>query len=194
MPDKTVNGGNTAINQFANFQLDKGNIANLQLENAGTLVNFVDSKASINGIVNAVKDNKIGGNLYFLSPQGIAVGADGVINAGKVGMIIPHKQIYDVLMQQDGLSDELLSSKSVIDLIPLNPDGSIVVEGSINAPGGINLAAQNVKIEPGAKLLNTNTIDFSSLVNTVDVEGVEVSAGLDSDLTLKTDENGGIYR
>ena len=108
-PDRTVNGGNTAINQFAKFELDKGNIANLQFEKAGTLVNFVDSKASI------------------------------------------------------------------------------------NAPGGINLAAQNVKIESGAKLLNTNTIDFSNLVNTVDVEGVEVSAGLDSNLTLTTDENGGIY-
>ena len=49
------------------------------------------------------------------------------------------------------------------------------------------------RIEPGAKLLNTNKIDFSNLVNTVDVEGVEVSAGLDSNLTLTTDENGGIY-
>ena len=107
LPDKFVNDGNTAINQFAKFQLDKGNIANLQLEKAGTLVNFIDSKANINGIVNAVKDNKIGGNLYFLSPQGIAVGADGVINAGKVGMIVPHKEIYDILMQQDALSDEL---------------------------------------------------------------------------------------
>lgn len=86
-----------------------------------------------------------------------------------------------------------LSNKSIVDSIPLNIDGSIVVEGSINAPGGINLVAQNVKIEPGAKLLNTNKIDFSNLVNTVDVEGVEVSAGLDSDLTLTTDENGGIY-
>lgn len=128
-----------------------------------------------------------------MSPQGIAVGASGVINAGKVGMIVPHKQIYDILLQQDGLSDELFSRKEVIDQIPLNPDGSIVVEGSINAPGGINLAAQNVKIGSGAKLLNTNTIDFSNLVNTVDVEGVEVSAGLDSNLTLTTDENGGIY-
>ena len=192
-PDRTVNGGNTAINQFAKFELDKGNIANLQFEKAGTLVNFVDSKASINGIVNAIQDNKIGGNLYFLSPQGIAIGASGVINAGKVGMIVPHKQIYDYLLGENALSDEILSSKALINQIPLNPDGSIVVEGSINAPGGINLAAQNVKIESGAKLLNTNTIDFSDLVNTVDADGVEVSAGLDSDLTLTTDENGGIY-
>lgn len=50
-----------------------------------------------------------------------------------------------------------------------------------------------MNIKPGAKLLNTNTIDFSNLVNTVDAEGVAVSAGLDSNLTLTADENGGIY-
>ena len=99
-PDRTVNGGKTAINQFAHFELDKGNIANLHLEKAGTLVNFVDSKASINGIVNAVKDNKIGGNLYFLSPNGIAVGASGVINAGQVGLITPHKDYYEEMLRR----------------------------------------------------------------------------------------------
>lgn len=194
LPDRFVNGGNTAVNQFAKFQLDKGNIANLQLEQAGTFVNFVDSKASINGIVNAVKDNKIGGNLYFLSPQGIAVGPEGVVNAGKVGMLVPHKEMYDLLLKQDRLSDEILSNREdFINQIALTPDGSIVVEGSINAPGGITLTAQNVNIASDAKLLNTNTIDFSNLVNTVDAEGVAVSAGLDSDLKLKADENGGIY-
>lgn len=191
-PDKFVNGGSTAVNQFAKFELDKGNIANLQLEQANTLVNFVDSKANINGIVNAVKENKIGGNLYFLSPNGIAVGADGVINAGKVGMIVPNQQVYDYLMTADTLSDELLSQNEIIDNIPLTNDGSIVVEGTINAPGGITLAAQNVNIKSGAKLINTDTIDYSNLVNISDT-GVEVSAGLDSDLTLTADSNGGIY-
>lgn len=134
LPDRFVNDGNTAINQFAKFELDKGNIANLQLERAGTLVNFVDSRASINGIVNAVKDNKIGGNMYFLSPKGIAVGADGVINAGKVGMIVTNQNDYNFLLKQDELSDEILSSQSLINAVALNPEGSIVVEGSINAP------------------------------------------------------------
>lgn len=64
-PDRTVNGGNTAINQFAKFELDKGNIANLQLENAGTLVNFIDSKASINGIVNASRITKSAATFTF---------------------------------------------------------------------------------------------------------------------------------
>ena len=149
LPDRTVNGGKTAINQFANFELDSGNIANLHFEKAGTLVNFVDSKASINGIVNAVKDNKIGGNLYFLSPNGIAVGASSVINAGKVGMIVPNEKFYNSMLKMDNLSDSTFTQEK-INQIALNGDGSIVIEGSINAPSGITLAAQNVKIEPGA--------------------------------------------
>lgn len=65
MPDRFVNGDKTAINQFAHFDLDKGNIANLHLDKANTLVNFVDTKANINGIVNAVKDNQLAAIFTF---------------------------------------------------------------------------------------------------------------------------------
>lgn len=53
--------------------------------NTNHLVNFVDNKISVNGTVNALKENKIGGNLYFVSPQGM-IGRDktGVINAGSL--------------------------------------------------------------------------------------------------------------
>ena len=187
-PDRTVNGGKTAINQFSKFQLDSGNIANLHLQKANTLVNFVDSKASINGIVNAVKDNKIGGNLYFLSPNGIAVGKSGVINAGQVGLIVPTKNSYNDLLKSNSLSESTFSQDN-INQIPLNNNASIVVEGKLHAPGGITLAAPNIKIEQGAELINTNSIDFSNLVNIDE----DVSAGLDEDLVLKADDNGGIY-
>ena len=153
-PYRTVNGGETAINQFSNFELDGGNIANLHLQKANTLVNFVDSKANINGIVNAVRNNRIGGNLYFLSPSGIVLGSGGVINAGKVGLIVPTKDFYNEMLKMNNPSDSTFSQEK-LNQIPLNYNGSIVVEGSINAPAGITLAAQDIKIESGAKLLNT---------------------------------------
>lgn len=96
------------------------------------------------------------------------------------------------MLKMNNLSDEHFT-KNKINEIALNADGSISVAGSINAPSGITLAAQKVNIEPGAKLLNTNTINYSNLVNTVDADGVDVSASLDSNLTLTADENGGIY-
>ena len=173
-PDRTVNGGKTAINQFAKFELDRGNIANLHLGGSDTLVNFVDAKASINGIVNAVKNNKLGGNLYFLSSQGIAVGSEGAINAGKVGLIVPNQTFYNDLLKAEDLGDKYFAS-NIVGRYTLNPSGTITVEGSINAPGGITLAAQKVDIS--GHLNNTANINYSDIVNIKDENG-GVSAGL----------------
>ena len=72
--------GDVAINQFKEFQLDANNIANMYFGTSATsngaanLVNFVDSRIDINGTVNAIQNKKIGGNLFFFSSDGMAVG------------------------------------------------------------------------------------------------------------------------
>lgn len=56
---------------FQQFGLNANQIANMYFgskdsnNQADNLVNFVNSHIDINGTVNAVKNNKIGGNLYF---------------------------------------------------------------------------------------------------------------------------------
>ncbi|MBO5651314.1 MAG: leukotoxin LktA family filamentous adhesin, partial [Selenomonas sp.] len=98
--DKMVNS--VAVNAFKNFKLDAGNIANMHMgtapgsTNASSLVNFVNNQASISGTVNAVKNGGIGGNLYFLSPNGVVVGSSGVINAGSVHLMAPSQSQYNV--------------------------------------------------------------------------------------------------
>ena len=83
------------INQFKKFSLDNGHIANMHFNQKGqtasveNLVNLVQERIEINGMVNAVKNGKIDGNLYFLSPNGMAVGSTGVINAGKFTALVP---------------------------------------------------------------------------------------------------------
>ena len=47
--------------------------------NHANLVNVVNSKIDIDGTVNAIRNNRIGGNLYFLSSDGMAVSSGGVI-------------------------------------------------------------------------------------------------------------------
>ena len=81
--------GDFAYNRFAAFSLDAGSIANLRFGDASTLANLVNSQISINGVVNAIKSGQIGGHLIFLSPDGIAVGSSGVINAGQFTGIVP---------------------------------------------------------------------------------------------------------
>ena len=47
-------------------------------------INVVKNKIDIDGVVNAIKDNKIGGDVYFFSNAGIAVGSHGVFNVGRL--------------------------------------------------------------------------------------------------------------
>ena len=180
-----------AINHFSNFQLDSGNIANMRFgteggADAGTLINLVDSRADINGIVNAVRNGTIDGNLYFISSKGIAVGADGVINAGKIGLINPTDDYYQKILRDKGnLSDASFSVDKIRNgEIPLNTSGTITVEGKLNATSGINLAAAEVNIKNGAQLQSFKSIDYSDLVNV----SAEVTAGLDAE-KLKVTKN-----
>lgn len=97
----TIVGGKTAVNSLIKYTVDKGNIVNMHFGdkassgNADNLVNLVNEKIDINGTVNAIQNNKIGGNMYFLSSQGIAVGADGVINAGSLYMMTPTSTVMN---------------------------------------------------------------------------------------------------
>ena len=65
--------GSVGMNRFEKFDLEQNNIANMYFHTkngsaeANNLVNFVNGKININGTVNAIRNNKIGGNLYFLS-------------------------------------------------------------------------------------------------------------------------------
>lgn len=93
------NGKNNAVNQFQKFQLDAGKIANLyfHMENesweAQNLLNFVDTRIDINGTLNAIRNEQIGGNLFFLSPGGMAVGKGGVINTGALYVMAPWMKV-----------------------------------------------------------------------------------------------------
>ena len=194
--------GDTAINHFSKFDLHQGNIANLffgtskDSATAARLLNFVDSGVNIEGIVNAIQNNKIGGDLRFISPKGIVVSETGVINAGQVGMVVPTQKYYKQLLKTENLlkSEDFLSAKSIQNgEVPLNLDGSISVAGKINTIDGITLAAAKIELEDGALLSTKNSINYADLVNVKDANGkVTVQAGLTGDLQLTKDEAGDI--
>ena len=81
---------NFGYNRFQEFKITPGDIANMYFHvqnhpeiKSENMVNLVKSKIDIQGTVNAIKDNRIGGNLYFISPNGMTVGPTGVINTGR---------------------------------------------------------------------------------------------------------------
>lgn len=192
--------GDTAVNIFDQFQLDQNNIANMYFKQQGSntwqnnLVNFVNGHVDINGTINAIKDNKIGGNLFFLSKDGIAVGKNGVINAGALTMMTPTADFYNKIISADDHSfnqENFVSQWSNIQKaqIPINTQGTITVDGKINTVNGINMKAGTININKTGVLKNLPSVDFADLVN---IQGDEnISSGLAGDLQAVADENSG---
>ena len=154
--------GDVAINQFKEFQLDANNIANMYFGTSATsngaanLVNFVDSRIDINGTVNAIQNKKIGGNLFFFSSDGMAVGKTGVINAGALYVATPTSTKFDEYKKLDTedkfntiIKDEGFAK------IPINASGTISVLGKVNAVNAVNLRAAKIGV---GKNVSENTI------------------------------------
>lgn len=193
-------GKNNAVNQFQKFQLDAGKIANLyfhtekESREAQNLLNFVDTRIDINGTLNAIRNKQIGGNLFFLSPGGMAVGKGGVINTGALYVMAPaltqdyldaDQKSYTILKGNFATvaygDTELDAIKNGAANIRINASGTISVLGKINAANDVKLYAGKVAvgrnltgetigdtaaggIEKGAAI-TTGITDFSHLVN-----------------------------
>lgn len=81
--NQQVKDGN-ALNKFTNFVIGQKDVANLHMGEANHQINVVKNKIDIDGVVNAIKGNQIGGDVYFFSNAGIAVGSHGVFNVGRL--------------------------------------------------------------------------------------------------------------
>ena len=216
-------GDSYAVNRFKDFKIDRNNTANLYFhtkENASVeaadLINFVDSRIDVNGTVNAIRNNRIGGNLYFLSPDGMAVGSGGVINTGSLYVMTP--AVKAVAGEESSYSDlrdhfvkEALSSSDVERIrtgdmtIPLNAAGTITVLGRIHAVGDVKMYAPKIGVGKNvsgveidgtaadgivkAASIQTGVTDFSSLVSLTEEE--QASAVL-TNLQAEAQGNGDI--
>ena len=152
--------------------------------NAGNLVNFVDSRIDINGTVNAIQNKKIGGNLFFFSSDGMALGKTGVINAGALYVATPTKTAFDDYKKLD-TEDKFntIIKEEGFAKIPINASGTISVLGKVNAVNAVNMRAAKIGVgknvsgetfdgvaagatvtEPGASI-RTGVVDFKDIVN-----------------------------
>ena len=206
---------NVAINKFAEFKLDANNIANMyfgeskESNGAANLVNFVDSRIDINGTVNAIQNKKIGGNLFFFSSDGMAVGKTGVINAGALYVATPTSTKFDEYKKLDTEDNfNTIIKDEGFAKIPINASGTISVLGKVNAVNAVNMRAAKIgvgknvsenaisDVAAGATAtgasIRTGVVDFSNLVN---IKGkVNVNAALTGDLkaTKAKDASGNI--
>lgn len=188
--DKVVS--NSAVNVFKDFQLDANNIANMYFNTKGgsgadaaNLVNFVNSRIDINGTVNAVKDNKIGGNLFFLSKDGMAVGKSGVINTGSLYVMTPTADFMEAV-QTVGTEAPAEDANKYLgyitnitdptkanawEIIPVNTSGTITVLGKVNATNEVQMRA--AKIGVGKNVSGELTDDEGTVIMEADAANKE---------------------
>ena len=170
-------GNSVGLNRFQDFQVGKNDMANMYFktkdnpQHLDTLVNTVQNRIDINGTVNAIRDNKIGGNLYFLSPEGMVVGAGGVINAGSLTAITTNT----LPSSASGAADAVADIKKGTYAVSSSLNAPIVVNGTINTMTGIDLRAAAIYVGKNPDINKANEVQqavlrtgvvFNNIVNT----------------------------
>lgn len=183
--------GDVGLNRFQEFKVGNQELANLYFRQEkdstalNTLVNTVASRIDINGTVNAIRDNKVGGNLYFLSKDGMVVGGSGVVNAGSLTVLAAENKFKDAEAASEALKkqDWELSSKGTID-----------ISGTLNTATGIDLRAAYINVAKAkdtslAPQLLTGML-FNTTVNTNGL--ISDAAVMDGRLTATVDSSGNV--
>jgi hypothetical protein len=173
---------NNAFNSFKVFDVSQNNIVNLFLpENTENLINLVHNQASyIDGTLNSIKNNQIGGNVYFLNPHGIMIGAEGIINVGSLTAVTPTPTFMNSVFDSPNVPSMTAVNTIMNGSLPINSSGLISISGKVNAIKDIELNSANVtvtsdynhqgEVVAGADYSNINgknndRVHFSDVVN-----------------------------
>ena len=172
--------GRTGFNSFSTFDVYADTTANLHLaDGTGRLINVVrDSASHIDGVLNSYKDGRIGGDVYFLNPNGIFVGKTGVINVGSISMSTPTAAFVEQLIARDGSISPTATQAVLAGDMPINEKGTISIKGKVNAERTVEMRAGKVEVQGGE--INTG-VKFGEMVNTgkrkVDTKGMSIQGG-----------------
>lgn len=141
--NQQVNNGN-ALNKFDKFGITQHDVANLHMGDAEHQINLVKDRINIDGVVNAIKDNKIGGDVYFFSNAGIAVGANGVFNVGR--LTLGTNAAYGEALYKGGMEKHLAQSAAA-QAKAVSGGSDISLKGKVYAEDDVVLGAGSVSLE-----------------------------------------------
>ena len=175
--------GDVGYRQYDQFNLGKGDIANLIYQYGGkdleTFINLVDSGVNINGILNTMRDgNFYNGHAVFITPGGMTIGASGVLNVGTLSVATPEQGAYNTLKGEYAMRN-YTNINNISDLLNNHSNtGDITVDGKIFARNGVQLRGGDIAVGAQGGILNgvaqqkafsteseANTL-FNQLVNT----------------------------
>lgn len=154
--NQQVNKG-SALNKFTDFGIGQKDVANLQLgSSVDRQINLVQNRIDIDGVVNAIKDNKIGGDVYFFSNAGIAVGENGVFNVGR--LTLGTNTTYGEALYNGGMESHL--QKTAAEQAKAVAGGSdISLNGKVYAQDDVVLGAGSVNVKGGKIRTHRNNAD-----------------------------------
>ncbi|WP_460275384.1 leukotoxin LktA family filamentous adhesin [Celeribacter sp. ULVN23_4] len=182
--------GDTAFNQFSEFNVGVGDQVNLyQPLEAQKLVNIITGGSSqIDGMVTGYLGVPgVGaanqGNLYFVNSDGFVVSATGSISAGQITMTTPTADfVSDLTSEANGdtvLSLETPTSQLFLGTEPLSATGVIDIQGS--------LYAQRLDLRAGARMIVDGRLEVDTDLSTgkidpaVNIDGVPTAGGVNID-------------
>ena len=174
--DPTTKTNGTGFRHYQDFNLGQGDVANLNFADINTFVNMVDNQVVINGIVNSVRGNGFyNGKAVFISPNGMVVGASGVLNVGSLGVYAPNSIDYTNLKNSPSAATLAEATENASNGgAPITINGKVITAGNVDLVGGQIDIAKNAGIVGGVNL-NQMTIQtseqqatalFNNLVNT----------------------------
>lgn len=160
--NQQVNNGN-ALNKFTDFALTQHDVANLHMGEANHQINVVKNKIDIDGVVNAIKDNKIGGDVYFFSNAGIAVGENGVFNVGRLTLgtnAAYGEALYHGKMNEHRALPVASQAKAVSGGSDITLQGKVYAAGDVVlGAGSVNVTADSVNVTGGEIRTHWNNAD-----------------------------------
>lgn len=136
--------GSTDFGHFDQFNLSQGDIANL-INSIGInkFVALVNNQVNINGLLNILNNNGVfsNGHAVFVSPNGIVIGASGVLNVGALSLITPSQGVYNNFVGG-------LKANPVEDLTALKTDsqGNITINGKVFAREGVEIYGKDITV------------------------------------------------
>lgn len=141
--NQQVNNG-SALNKFTDFGIGQKDVANLQLgSSVDRQINLVKNRINIDGVVNAIKDNKIGGDVYFFSNAGIMVGKTGVFNVGR--LTLGTNAAYGEALYNGGMEKHLAQSATA-QAKAVAGGSDITLQGKVYAQGDVIVGAGDVSL------------------------------------------------
>lgn len=160
--NQQVNNGN-ALNKFTDFSIEQHDVANLHLEKAQRQINLVKNRINIDGVVNAIKNNQIGGDVYFFSNAGIAVGANGVFNVGRLTLgtnVAYGEALYHGKMNEHLALPAASQAKAVSGGSDITLQGKVYAAGDVVlGAGSVNVTADSVNVTGGEIRTHWNNAD-----------------------------------